>query len=257
LPSSTPIARDLDRYTHTLWINAASEETIISSFVALAAKILPKEMQSETDQRKLVEAVKDWLEQCEQPWLLIFDNADNPLLAEPYLPRSGPGSILLTTRDQAVSAFAAPLPVDTMDLQEGIDLLLKRARRADTPSEEERAASRAIVQALDAFPLALDQAGAYIEETRCSFSEYLQLYQSQRAKLLARRGRQASRYPDSVATTWALSFQKVEQDNPAAADLLRLCAFLDPDQIPEELISEGAAFWTLALQATATDTKSG
>jgi hypothetical protein len=37
---------------------------------------------------------------------------------------------------------------------------------------------------------------------------------------------QASKYPDSVATTWSLSFQKVEQAHPAAADLLQLCAFL-------------------------------
>jgi tetratricopeptide (TPR) repeat protein len=214
---------------------------------------LPKEMQSETDQRKLVEAVKDWLERSEQPWLLICDNADDPLLVAPYLPRSGNGSILLTTRDQAVSAFAAPLPVEALSEPEGIALLLKRAQRTDTTSESEQQAARRIVQALAAFPLALDQAGASIEETGCPLAEYLPLYQSQRAALLARRGKQASRYPDSGATTRAISFQEVEQAGPVAADLLRLCAFLDPDQIPEELISEGAAHWPPALQAAAAD----
>jgi tetratricopeptide (TPR) repeat protein len=210
-------------------------------------------MQSEPDQRKLVEAVKSWLEGCSQPWLLIYDNADDPLAVEPYLPRSGNGSILLTTRDQAVSAFAAPLSVDTMSLQEGIDLLLKRARCADTASQAEQAAARAIVQALDAFPLALDQAGAYIEESECRLVDYLQLYQRHPATLLGRRGRQASQYPDAVATTWAISFAKVEQASPAAADLLRLCAFLAPDQIPEEIISEGAAHRPPALQQAASD----
>jgi hypothetical protein len=43
-----------------------------------------------------------------------------------------------------------------------------------------------------------------------------------------------------VATTWSLSFEKVELANPAAADLLRLCAFLAPDAIPEAIITEGA-----------------
>ncbi|GCE22063.1 DUF7779 domain-containing protein [Dictyobacter kobayashii] len=82
--------------------------------------------------------------------------------------------------------------------------------------------------------------GAYIEETGCSFGEYLQLYELHRARLLARRGRQATHYPDSVATTWDLSFEKVEQAHPAAAELLRLCAYLSPDHIPEELLTEAA-----------------
>jgi hypothetical protein len=46
-------------------------------------------------------------------------------------------------------------------------------------------------------------------------------------------------HPDSVATTWSLSFEQVEQHNPAAADLLRLYAFLAPDAIPEELLTLG------------------
>lgn len=60
-------------------------------------------------------------------------------------------------------------------------------------------------------------------------------------------------YPHSVATTWSLSFQKVEQDNPAAAELLRLCAFLAPDRIPEELLKGGAVYWPPLLQKAAAD----
>ena len=56
-----------------------------------------------------------------------------------------------------------------------------------------------------------------------------------------------------MATTWSLSFQKVEQANPAAAELLRLCAFLAPDNIPEELIRDGAAQWSSLLRQAAAD----
>lgn len=104
-----------------------------------------------------------------------------------------------------------------------------------------------MVVALDGFPLALDLAGAYIGETGCSFGDYLRLYQNHRHALLARRASQDTQYLDSVATTWSLSFQKVEQANPAAADLLRLCAFLAPDQIPEALLREGVAHWPPVL----------
>ena len=58
---------------------------------------------------------------------------------------------------------------------------------------------------------------------------------------------------EPVATTWDLAFEKVRQANPAAVDLLRLCAFLAPDAIPEEIISGGAPDFGPVLQPVATD----
>ncbi len=107
-----------------------------------------------------------------------------------------------------------------------------------------------IVTALDGLPLALDQAGAYIEETRCGLSQYHDLYATRRKELLLRRGRFPIDHPDSVATTWSLSFQKIEQENPSAADLLRLLTFLDPDAIPEEIITSGAETWSRAYRGS-------
>ena len=246
-------ARELGRYTHTLWIMASSEEAILMSFAALAELLPGVASAGETEQRKLVAAVIRWLEQCKEPWLLIVDNADDLSLAQPYLPLRGNGSVLLTTRASAVGWLAPSLEVDTMGMMEGIELLLRRAQRFAGATEEEINEAGNLVAALAQFPLALDQAGAYIEETGCSLGDYLQLYQAHRRTLLAWRGRQATRYPASVATTWGLSFQRVEQTNPAAADLLRLCAFLAPDAIPEELLTGGAPYWPAALQEAVTD----
>lgn len=231
-------AREEGRYVHTLWINAASEGALMSSFVALA-EIMPVIVSSkEADQHKLATTIIRWLERCEERWLLIFDNADDVALLQPYLPLQGNGSILFTTRAHAVSAFAASIDVEQMGLQEGTMLLLHRTQRQNAADEEHNEATN-IVIALDGFPLALDQAGAYIEETGCQFRDYLQVYQQHRQTLLARRGTQFTNYPSSVATTWSLSFEYLEQSSPAAAELLRLCAFLAPDAIPEELISQG------------------
>jgi nucleoside phosphorylase len=51
-------SRERGRYTHTLWVNTASEETMIASFVAIAEVHPSFATKNETDQRKLVEAVK-------------------------------------------------------------------------------------------------------------------------------------------------------------------------------------------------------
>ena len=245
-------ARSQDHYTHTIWINAGSSETIMTSFVALADLLPTFSSQGETDQRKLVAAIKHWLEQCQTRWLLIFDNVESIPLVQEYFPHQGNGSILLTTRAQAVAAIATSIEVEQMGLMEGTQFLLHRAQRLQAGDQESNEATN-IVIALDGFPLALDQAGAYIEETGCSFGEYLQLYQDHRRALLARRGTQVTNYPDSVATTWSLSFQRVEQRNLAAAELLRLCAFLAPDHIPEELLKAGAPYWPAVLQQAVAD----
>ena len=247
-------ARMQGRYHHTIWISAASEETILTSFLELARLFMPTLVEQEgTNQRTIVATLLHWLEQCMQPWLLIFDNADDLSLVQPYLPRWGNGCILLTSRAHAVGAFASSLEVDSMGVMEATHLLLRRAHRFSTNSPEELDEAIMLVNALAQFPLAIDQAGAYIEETGCTLSTYLQLYQRYRHELLARRGGQATGYPESVVTTWSLSFALVERTNPAAAELLQLCAFLAPDHIPEELLTEGAPHWPLALREAVTN----
>ena len=123
----------------------------------------------------------------------------------------------------------------------------------DKASEAERNKAEEISQEMDGLPLALDQAGAYIEETACGLADYLDLYQKRGAALRKRRGGLIADHPESVATTWSLSIEKIELANPAAAELLRLCAFLAPDAIPEEIITESAPDLGPVLQPVAAD----
>ena len=181
-------ARLQGRYHHVLWIAAASEESILTSFVELAALLPEVVSPEETDPRKIVSAMLRWLEQRAEPWLLIFDNADDLTLAQPYFPRQGKGHLLITTRASATEAFAPSLEVELMGTVEGAQLLLRRANRLVPHSPEEIEEAMNIVIALAHFPLAIDQAGAYIEETGCNLASYLELYQRHRHALLARRG---------------------------------------------------------------------
>jgi hypothetical protein len=94
---------------------------------------------------------------------------------------------------------------------------------------------------LSYLPLALEQAGAYIEETAISFSDYLDLFRTERAEIL-RRGKPATGYPDTVATTWEISFRRVEKTSAASGDLLKLCAFFAPEDIPLIAFVKGCAY---------------
>ena len=242
-------------YDAVLWTRADTQEALISGFVVFAALLqLPE--QEERDQLKIVQAVKHWF-MSHSRWLLLLDNADDLALVRDFLPPAGRGHTLLTTRASSMGKLAHALEVDALDSKPGALLLLRRTERLapdaslEQATESERADALSISQELGGLPLALDQAGAYIEETKCSLADYLQFYRTQRAELLKARGGLVPDHPEPVATTWSLSFAEVEKRSAAAADLLRVCAFLHPDAIPEEIITEGAAELGSNLQAVA------
>ena len=247
-----------DDYQTILWVKAETGGSIISDFVTIA-QLLNLPEQREQEQLRIVEAVKRWfLEHSE--WLLIFDNADDLAMVRDFLPPGGKGHILLTTRAYATGHIAQRIEVEKMKQAEGAMFLLHRATILDPQkplanvTKTNRNTAKEIVQAMDGLPLAIDQAGAYIEETNCGLQGYWQLYQTQGAKLLKERGGLVTDHPDPVATTWSLSFKNVQQANPAAAELLRFCAFLAPDAIPEELFPESAAELGPTLEPVAVDT---
>ncbi|HEY7415619.1 MAG TPA: tetratricopeptide repeat protein, partial [Ktedonobacteraceae bacterium] len=247
-----------NHYQAVLWVTASTRDMLGADFVMLAALLkLPE--QQEQKQDIVVGAVKLWLTTHES-WLLILDNVDDPEMIIDFLPVRVVGNVLLTTRLQALGRTVTHcIEVEKMGLDEGVMFLLRRTRElvSDAPldqaMEESQAQAAEIVAALDGLPLALDQAGAYIEETRCGLPQYLALYSTRRKELLLRRGRLPVDHPDSVAATWSLSFQRVEQESQAAVDLLHLLAFLDPEAIPEEIVTLGVAELGPALGIAASD----
>jgi tetratricopeptide (TPR) repeat protein len=222
------------QYTAVLWVKAESRGTLLADFASIAAALnLPSAAAKE--QALAVAEVRRWLD-THSGWLLILDNADDLDLAKEFLPRDPQGDLLLTTRARALGGLAERLPVDEMEPEEGARLLLRRAGLADN----DRTLALQISSELGGLPLALDQAGAFIEETPCSLSEYFEIYLSEKEKLLGERGRSLGDHP-SVTVTFSLAFDKTAADSAAAGDLVRLCAFLAPDAIPEEIFTKGAA----------------
>jgi tetratricopeptide (TPR) repeat protein len=246
-----------NEYRKVPWARAGTAEELATDFVAMAHMLNLPEHDAQ-DQRLVISAVKRWLE-TNSGWLFILDNVETLALVRDYVPLGTSGHMLLTTRAQSMSGLARKVEIDTMELEDGALFLLRRAgiiaqdAPLDNVAEADQTTARAIVQAMEAIPLALDQAGAYMEETECGLSHYLMLYRKQHAKLLNMRGGFVSGHPEAVATTWSLTFANVEQADIAAVELLRLCAFLAPDAIPEEILTEGTAELGPVLQPVAAD----
>jgi tetratricopeptide (TPR) repeat protein len=236
--------RHRNNYNFVFWAKAESRDTLVWDFASIAAVLsLPESTAKE--QEAAVSAVKRWLEN-NAAWLLVLDNADDLPMVREFIPHDPQGHILLTTSAQAASAIAERVEIEEMEREEGALFLLRRAgvivkdAQFTAANQTDRELAKQISQELVGLPLALDQAGAFIEETPSSLAEYIELYRSEGAKLRAKRGGLGD-HPSSVTFTFSLAFQKVAPNSPAAADLIRVCAFLAPDAIPEEVFTEGAA----------------
>ena len=226
-------------YRFIFWTRANTEVALQVGFVEIA-KLLDLPEKDATNLADTVQAVRHWLEHTGE-WLLIFDNADTPERLKAYYPRNPKGHILLTSRAQLFDTLgiARPLALEKMDPEEALRFLYTRTGRAESDPAEKNAAEHLAAE-LGYLPLALEQAAAYITAKTARFQDYLTSYQRQRLALLNKAQPKTGEYPASVASTWALNFQEVEQD-PVAADVLRVSAFLSPDAIPLELLSSGAS----------------
>jgi tetratricopeptide (TPR) repeat protein len=225
-------------YKAVLWVKSDTVLEIERGFVAIHGMLW--ESASESIPEDAVRDVLRWLK--DNPgWLLIFDNADTPEILRPYIPLRSKGHVLLTSRANVFSSLEMKDPIDLPPLKpkDATRFLVERSGRSRL-SPEEKTAARDITRELECLPLALEQAAAYIE-TGASFAGYLMSYRHQPMKWLEKGTAIARGYPDSVATTWLVNFKAVEKVSPASAELLRLTAFLSPDDIPFELLTIGVS----------------
>lgn len=229
-----------NKYKTILWVFAETEVTLISSYVEIA-KLLNLSESTGIDQKRIVDSVKHWLKTNDN-WLLIFDNADTPALLKDFLPLNSTGDILLTSRAQIfdVIGISKPLSLPELSETEALDFFYKRTGR-QSDDDTEKTAVIELVNLLGYLPLALEQAGAYINFHQAKFQEYLISFKKRRLELLNLSPPVIGDYPESVSTTWAINFQKIEELHVEAADLLRISSFLNPDNIPLELIVKGAS----------------
>ena len=146
----------------------------------------------------------------------------------PFLPPAGPGRVLITSQNP--NWPRQPLDVPVLDSDVAARFLVSRT------GDPDRQAAWDLAGILGGLPLALEQAAAHMQATGDTLAGYLALFRRRRAEMLARG--EPTGYSKTVASTWALAFDRLRQTEPGAAGvgLLRLLAFCAPEAIPLRLL---------------------
>ena len=206
------------------WQFLAENATVLAAgFGELAAQLGVRGL---ADTRDPVASVHAILARFPAPWLLIFDNAANMASVAAFLPPAGPGRVLITSQNP--NWPGQPLRVPELDQDVAAGFLVNRTRDPD------RQAALGLAGMLGGLPLALEQAAAYITVVAGTLAEYLALFQRRRAELLGRG--EPIGYDKTVASTWRVAFDRLQQAAPGAVGLLRLLAFCAPEAIPLSLL---------------------
>jgi hypothetical protein len=196
--------RHISDYDLIWWLAAEQPATIPGQMVVLARRLGITE---QTDQAETVQALWDELRHRDR-WLLIFDNAEQPLDLRPWWPPDS-GRMLVTSRNPAWGGAGMPLPVDVLPRDQAIAFLARRLGSADPQALDQ------LADALGDLPLALEQAAAYLDETGAPVTEYLELL-GDRAPELFTLGRPATT-EQTIATTWSVALGHLREQARGAA----------------------------------------
>ncbi|PSN58583.1 hypothetical protein BS50DRAFT_133092, partial [Corynespora cassiicola Philippines] len=240
-------------FSSTFWLDGSSEASLKQSFVIMAQRLPHTELtadgvemlkHSAIDMDVAVRECLRWLSlPSNQDWLLIFDNIDRDFHnkddsqaynVKVYFPYADHGSILMTSRLANLQRHGSGVRVGTVDTEQARAILENSAGRAIEDAD-------VILQRLSGLPLALTQAGSYMQETNISASAYARYYDATWERFMQEQGQfMLEEYGDrNVLTTWMISYEHVRKQSEEAAWLLKLWGFLDNGEVWYELLAAG------------------
>lgn len=233
-------AGDLDLM---LWVPALSRDSVVSGYVQAGAE-LGLGPQSEAPERTAARFLA-WLATTEQRWMIVLDDLAGPADIRDLWPPDRPrGRTVVTTRRRDADLLGGRnlVEISVFSQAEAIAYMTRKLHARPYLADD----VLGVVGDLDALPLALGHAAAYMIDLDLPCSAY-------RVRFADRRRRLTELFPDpqtlydgnsrTVATTWTLSIEAADRLPPAglARPLLEIVSALNPNGIPEAVLAAPTA----------------
>ncbi|MET9252009.1 FxSxx-COOH system tetratricopeptide repeat protein, partial [Nonomuraea sp. NPDC003709] len=237
--------RDGGEVNPVWWITAESAQAVETGLAKLAVALQP-ELASALPLEVLAERATAWLA-THEGWLLVLDNVADAVDVAPLLERTLAGQVLVTSRlgEGWHRLDAEVLRLDVLGERQALELLARIAAPDLSPDAVRAGLNGDLPEVLDGaielvhelgcLPLAVEQAGAYLHQTRLTPCAYRELLRAQPAVMYDRaaRGADAER---TIARIWRLTLDQLA-DAPLAGQLLRLLAWYGAEPIPRTMLA--------------------
>lgn len=227
-------------YDFINWFDAEDSSSLKNQFLILAIESgISTELKIDDENLK-IKNILSKVNMCLKKYnkvLFIFDNAVNYESIKNYLPNIG--HIIITSIDKNWRIANYEHGIDIFKREESIEFILKYT------NEDNINAANELADELEDYPLALEQALAYIVNSpiiniRCyldKFREY-NIDEVKQNKYFFEETDTPEFYNKKLGTAWVMTFERISTYCKSAVDIMNLCAFLSPDRIPLELFIE-------------------
>ena len=245
------IHHNIDKYEIIWWVRAEHHDRVRDALVKLAQRLELRQASTDGSRDRTISAVLEALQsEARSSWLMVYDNAVNPLDLQKYLPASRPGGhIIITSRQLNWPSYmvADGIELSPFTEEDAISFLRRKVpglaagdgRKQITPEEDERRATEArqLAAELGYLPIAIDHAAAYLAETRQNVDEYLIRFAENAHQLLNEQPGDSDLLAH-ISGTWGMSTALL---TPDAQHLFNLCAFFSPEPIAAQLFLQDSA----------------
>ncbi|MFF2659686.1 tetratricopeptide repeat protein [Kitasatospora sp. NPDC058032] len=239
-----PVTVDL-----VVWVNATTAGAVTAAYAQAAREVVPGRYDGQ-DAEEAALGFLGWLRGSGRRWLIVLDNVPDPAALTGLWPPEVPaGRTVVTTRSRHAAwttstrtllQVAVYTPVQSLAyLRSALD----HPDRAHLHDSDEHLA--ALAADLGHLPIALAQAAAYLTDTARTIDRYRTLL-ADRTRALRQSLPDQTGLPDqqhlAVAALWDISIEQADRTRPEglARPLLELIAVLDPDQIPDTVLTTKA-----------------
>ncbi|KAL9120119.1 MAG: hypothetical protein Q9187_003323 [Circinaria calcarea] len=235
-------------FSYIFWIAAETAISCADTYSLIATQLVVTDDDILYDQDRLITLGREFLEQTEKKWLLVFDNVNAWSDIQEYMP-IGPlnlhGSVLITSRKpdlrcRTLSPKCHTIELGALTLEESRRLLLLSMQpgldHKGLISHPEYKLAGEIASLAERLPLALAHIAGYVQVSKCTLTDFVQLWNERR-----RHAKTSSQVTNPLAlatdkaleTVWNIGLREVTMD---ARELLNILAFLNSETIQRKLL---------------------
>jgi hypothetical protein len=211
------------------WFTAEDRPVLLAAMAGLYDRLTGTPGDQDAEAGAL--ALRNWLERAPYRWIVVFDNAE-PGTLDGILPADGTGQVIITSRAGDWPGTTAHT-VGALPPDEAAGLL---ARITGLPASQD---ALDLAAELGGLALAIEQAAAYIRQTRGTYADYLGALRADPRTVYET---DLARSESVTARVWQRSLNHVTGSTPGhpAAAVLGVLSYLAPDDIPRQLLAPAA-----------------